>query len=96
MKVLAQRIADEKVLHLVKMWLKAPIKDDDGKVSGGKKNKSGTPQCGVISPLLANVFLNILDKAVNRKNGIYRRKGVKIIRYADDCAPRRRREMAFF
>jgi RNA-directed DNA polymerase len=84
MKVLALRIADNKVLHLVKMWLKAPIKDDDGKVSGGKKNKAGTPQGGVISPLLANVYLNILDKAVNRKNGIYRRKGVKIIRYADD------------
>ena len=84
MKVLALRIADRKVLHLIKMWLKAPIKDNDGSVSGGKKNKRGTPQGGVISPLLANVYLNILDRAVNREDGIYRRYGVKIVRYADD------------
>jgi group II intron reverse transcriptase/maturase len=84
MKVLALRIADRKVLHLIKMWLKAPIKDEDGKVSGGKKNKRGTPQGGVISPLLANVYLNILDRAVNRKDGIYKQNGVAIVRYADD------------
>lgn len=84
MKVLAMRISDEKILYLIKMWLKAPIKDSDGKISGGMKNRKGTPQGGVISPLLANVYLNILDKAVNRKNSLYKRKGIRIIRYADD------------
>ena len=84
MKVLALRIADKKVLHLIKMWLKAPIKDEDGKISGGRKNKLGTPQGGVISPLLANIYLNLLDKAVNRMNGMFKRAGIKIVRYADD------------
>ena len=48
MKVLALRVADRKVLHLIKMWLKAPIKDDDGSVSGGKKNKRGTDRKSVV------------------------------------------------
>lgn len=84
MKVIALRISDKKVLHLIKMWLKVPVKDRDGNISGGRKNKEGTPQGGVISPLLANVYLNILDRAVNRVNGIYKKKGIRIVRYADD------------
>ncbi len=50
--VVAKRISDRKVIHMIKMWLKSPI-HEDGKISGGKKNKLGTPQGGVISPLLA-------------------------------------------
>ena len=84
LKAIALRVTDRRVLHLIKMWLKAPIVDDDGRTSGGRKNKRGTPQGGVISPLLANVYLNILDRAVNRKDGLYKRNGVKIVRYADD------------
>jgi RNA-directed DNA polymerase len=80
--VLAQRISDSKVIHLVKLWLKAPI-SEDGKISGGRKNKLGTPQGGVISPLLANIYLHLLDKLVNNKE-MFRRLGIKIIRYADD------------
>ena len=84
LKAIALRVTDRRVLHLIKMWLKAPIVDDDGRISGGRKNKRGTPQGGVISPLLANVYLNILDRAVNRKDGLYNRTGVNIVRYADD------------
>jgi RNA-directed DNA polymerase len=83
MQLIGQRIADVRVLHLIKMWLKAPI-SEDGKMSGGKKNKRGTPQGGVISPLLANIYLNLLDKAVKRVGGVFRKAGVTIVRYADD------------
>ena len=83
MHLLALRISDKNVLHLIKMWLKAPIMED-GKPKGGRKNKVGTPQGGVISPLLANIYLHLLDKAVNKSGSIFQRKGVKIVRYADD------------
>lgn len=80
--VVAKRISDRKIIHLIKMWLKSPI-DEDGKISGGKKNKLGIPQGGVISPLLANIYLHLFDKLVNTKD-MFKRIGVKIIRYADD------------
>jgi len=83
MHLVAMRISDRNVLHLIKMWLKAPVMER-GKASGSKKNKVGTPQGGVISPLLANVYLHLLDKAVNREGGVFKRNGVKIVRYADD------------
>lgn len=82
MKIIALRIADRKVLHLIKLWLKTPI-DDNGNLKGGRNNKVGTPQGGVISPLLANIYLNLLDRVVN-KNSLFERYGTKIIRYADD------------
>lgn len=80
--VVAKRISDRKVIHLIKMWLRSPI-HEDGKISGGKKNKVGTPQGGVISPLLANIYLHLLDTLVTNKD-IFKRIGIKIIRYADD------------
>ena len=61
LKCVAQRIVDRDMLHLIKMWLKVPVAewDEDGKprVSGGKESSCGTPQGGVISPLLANLSL---------------------------------------
>ena len=81
--LLGQRISDGKILHLIKMWLKAPIWEE-GKTKGGKGNKVGTPQGGVISPLLANIYLNLLDKAVKRRGGVFESHGVKLVRYADD------------
>jgi RNA-directed DNA polymerase len=57
---------------------------ENGKISGGKKNKKGTPQGGVISPLLANAYLHLLDSIINKVDGRYRRAGVKIVRYCDD------------
>ena len=83
MHLIALRISDKNILHLIKMWLKAPVMED-GRPKGGKKNKVGTPQGGVISPLLANIYLHLLDKAVNKVGGVFRKNGVKIVRYADD------------
>lgn len=83
MMILGKRISDRNVLHLIKMWLKSPV-IEDGKISGGKKNKQGTPQGGVISPLLSNIYLNLLDRIVNKADSVFSRNGVKIIRYADD------------
>ncbi len=83
MIVISKRISDRNVLHLIKMWLKSP-KVENGKISGGKKNKVGTPQGGVISPLLANTYLNLVDKIVNKAGGSFKRIGIRIIRYADD------------
>ncbi len=58
LKKVAERIADKNILKLIKNWLKAGVMEE-GKVTG---NEIGTPQGGVISPLLANIYLNHLDK----------------------------------
>jgi len=81
--LIAKRISDNDILHLIKMWLKAPV-NKDGNYTGGKHNKVGTPQGGVISPLLANIYLHLLDKAVNRPDGQFHTYGIRIVRYADD------------
>lgn len=81
---LSERISDPRVLDLIKKWLKAPIVEEDGKYGGGKKNKLGTPQGGVISPLLANIYMNLLDRIVNKTGGYFEAQGIKMIRYADD------------
>jgi RNA-directed DNA polymerase len=48
------------------------------------KNKKGTPQGGVISPLLSNIYLHLLDKIAKKEGGIFRQSGIEIVRYADD------------
>jgi RNA-directed DNA polymerase len=87
MKCLARRIADKAVLHLVKMWLKVPVEEKDKqgrpRFSGGKRTKQGTPQGGVISPLLANIYINRLLR-VFAKSDLMKRCGAKIVNYADD------------
>ncbi|NOQ51149.1 MAG: hypothetical protein GQ578_02860 [Desulfuromonadaceae bacterium] len=70
------------------LWLKAPIieVDKDGtkrNVGGGKGNRIGTPQGGVISPLLANFYLHPLDRIWERQQ-LQQRLGACIVRYADD------------
>ena len=82
--VLKERIADPRVLHLIKLWLKVPIVEEDGKYTGGKSNTKGTPQGGVISPLLANIYMNLLDRIVNNPQGYFSKRGITMIRYADD------------
>ena len=91
MTVVARRIVDGAILKLIKMWLKAPVVGGDG--TGGAKSRKGTPQGGVISPLLANIYLHLLDRAWE-KRGMEKRFDARMVRYADDCAPRRRRKGA--
>lgn len=68
MVMVAERISDGSMLHLIRMWLKAPIIEEgkDGtkrNIGGGEGNRKGTPQCGVISPLLlANLYLHLVDR----------------------------------
>mgnify|MGYP002725662810 CR=1 FL=1 len=88
LKVLAERIADGAILHIIKMWLKAPVVQVDKggckrNIGGGKKNQIGTPQGGVISPLLANLYLHVLDRIWDRYN-FDQRLHARLIRYADD------------
>jgi len=87
MKSVARRITDRKMLHLVRMWLKVPVEghDEEGRTirTGGKSSKSGTPQGGVISPLLANIYIHRLLKAW-KKFDLERKLGARIINYADD------------
>ena len=81
---LRERVSDTRVLELIKLWLKAPVVGDDGQYTSGKKRKKGTPQGGVISPLLANIYLNLLDRIVTNPAGVYGQLGIKLVRYADD------------
>lgn len=80
---LKERISDPRMLDLIKQWLEVPIYEGK-QFKGGKKNKVGTPQGGVISPLLANIYLHLLDRIVNNPKSLFARAGVKIVRYADD------------
>ena len=88
MTMVAERICDGALLHLIQMWLKAPVMevDADGtkrNIGGGQGNRKGTPQGGVISPLLSNLFLHLLDRIWERR-GLQKRLGARIVRYADD------------
>jgi group II intron reverse transcriptase/maturase len=82
LKLVARRISDGAILALIKAWLKAPIVEVDSKTRKRKitPNDRGTPQGGVVSPLLANLYLDGLDKAVNERCELK----PKMIRYADD------------
>lgn len=86
-KCLARRISDARMLRLIKMWLKAPVAQPDGKgtmrPNGGKKSTKGTPQGGVISPLLANIYFHRYIKAF-RKYELDDRYGAVLVNYADD------------
>lgn len=82
MELVARRISDGSILALIRAWLKAPIVEED-RDRGTRRtlpNRQGTPQGGVISPLLANLYLDALDKAVNDQCG----NMPVMVRYADD------------
>jgi RNA-directed DNA polymerase len=80
----AKRIVDKHILRLIKMWLKAPIVEEraDGKKQVHRNDK-GTPQGGVISPLLANIYMNIVDTLWKVKE-VEHRMEARLVRYADD------------
>ena len=82
MRLVKGRVSDGSMLRLIKEWLRAPIVEEDERSRKRKvvANRCGTPQGGVISPLLANLYLDGLDKAVN---GGKQLKAV-MVRYADD------------
>jgi RNA-directed DNA polymerase len=85
MACVRMRVVDGSVLGLIRQWLKAPVQEQDEQ---GKKrirrNKSGTPQGGVISPLLANIYLHWFDKLFHSKQGPARWANAALVRYADD------------
>ena len=90
MKTVAQRVVDRAMLALVKRFLEAPILDDrEGRRP--RRPREGTPQGGVISPLLANVYLHLMDRNFRRRVARGALEG-RLIRYADDfvvLTPRR-------
>jgi RNA-directed DNA polymerase len=89
---LRMRIVDRSVLKLIRLWLEAPIVEEDSK-TGKKKpprkpptgsSGKGTPQGGVISPLLANVYLHWFDRFFHDADGPRKWANARMVRYADD------------
>lgn len=86
MAALEMRIADRSVLKLIRMWLKSPVVEEHeggGRTTSGKAQK-GTPQGGVISPLLANIYLHWFDKVFHFSDGPAQWAKARLVRYADD------------
>ena len=81
MSRVAARVTDKRVLKLIRAFLNAGVLED-GLI---RPVKEGTPQGGPLSPFLSNIVLDDLDKELARR-------GHRFCRYADDCAPRRRKE----
>jgi len=87
MACVRMRVVDRSVLSLIRMWLDVPVVDPGG--GGGEpakwsRSQKGTPQGGVISPLLANVYLHWFDKVFHGSDGPAQWAGAKLVRYADD------------
>jgi group II intron reverse transcriptase/maturase len=81
MKLVARRIVDSQVLHVIKQWLSCGYIED----GQHRQTKRGTPQGGVISPLLANIYLNPVDQAFERRRlGNISKGSIHLVRFADD------------
>lgn len=81
------RVVDRSVLQLIRMWLEAPVVEGKGEQGGGSsggRSEKGTPQGGVASPLLANLYLHWFDALFHGPQGPARRADVKLVRFADD------------
>ena len=87
MACVRMRVVDRSVLKLIRMWLETPVYDS-GKEGGERekwsRSEKGTPQGGVISPLLANLYLHWFDKEFHQASGPAQWAGAKLVRYADD------------
>ena len=87
LRSIARRIVDRNLLHLMKMWLKAPVeeRDENGnrRMTGGRTNTCGTPQGGVVSPALANLYMNRFLKYW-RMSGQKEHLQAHVVNYADD------------
>jgi RNA-directed DNA polymerase len=89
MACVRMRIADRSVLKLIGMWLRAPVVEprrgsgEEGK-HWGHRSRQGTPQGGVISPLLSNLYLHWFDKVFHGRKGAAQWAKAKLVRYADD------------
>jgi RNA-directed DNA polymerase len=81
LKAVEVRIVDARVLRLIRMWLTAPVWEPGKPMQG---TKCGSPQGGVISPLLANIYLNWFDKLFYGRDGPGTWAKARLIRYADD------------
>jgi len=87
MACVQMRVVDGSVLKLIRMWLECPVVEPPGKPGGKptvKRNDKGTPQGGVISPLLANIYLHWFDQAFHAANGPAQWAKARLVRYADD------------
>ena len=98
MATVAERVVDGAVLALIKQWLKAPVmgEDESGKtacVGGGKGNRRGTPQGGVISPLLSNIYLHLMDR-IWQRHDMAKKLQATLVRYADDFVVLCRKDVA--
>ncbi len=87
MQSVARRIVDRNVLRLIKMWLKTPVEETDGdgkrRMTGGKGSTCGTPQGGIVSPMLATLYMNRFLKYW-RITGQGPRLRAEVVNYADD------------
>ena len=85
LKCLEFRIADRSVLRLIRMWLETPVVEtDENGQQQWTRPKQGTPQGGVISPLLANIYLHWFEKLFYRHDGPGTWAKAQMVRYADD------------
>jgi len=86
MACVAMRVADRSVFKLIRMWLETAVVEQqaDGQPPKVSRSTRGTPQGGVISPLLSNIYLHWFDKVFHRSDGPARWANAKLVRYADD------------
>jgi RNA-directed DNA polymerase len=85
LKAVAMRVADRQVLRLIRLWLEAAVVETDERGRRTtRRSRQGTPQGGVISPLLANIYLHWFEVRFQRPEGPGQWAGAKIVRYADD------------